>query len=167
MANKHPLEKIMDLIYSYPSTDLEIKIEGETKRVHRYILALKSGTFRRLITDQRVPMYTLYIDGLKTAVFNLMIFFSYTAELPQDLKGFDLVLNLYEAAINYEMPELRVKCLLIIKKLMNSTNVEQVFEIAQLYNDFSLKEIILEFYDIGQKSLEPGAIKMKEFKNKS
>jgi len=141
-----------NLLATEDGADVKFKVDGETFRAHRYILAVRSPVFKaELLGAMRESTAAtgdcIQIDDMVVEVFKSLLHFIYNDSLPE-MEGQEEALmaqHLLEAADRYDMQRLKLIC---EDKLCNHLEVSTVattLALAEQHNCQGLKEACIEF----------------------
>lgn len=121
---------------------------GHTFRAHKWILGARSPVFlekfqkmEELENDNiEAPklvdqIQVLEIDDLQVRTLKDLLKFVYTDTVDLKRKSFNRAFCLYSAAQRYQIPQLRLDCVTVIKSKLDFDNVFQALSLAAVSND--------------------------------
>ncbi|GIY27525.1 kelch repeat and BTB domain-containing protein 4 [Caerostris darwini] len=139
------LNDIRDAYVHQDLTDLELLVDGQSIRVHKFILQCRSPVFRTMFEHNLSEKTdgTVEIQDVDFIVMQALVWYLYTGvvhKLPYE----DLC-DLYEAADKYEVSSLFRQCSEILKSFIGKDTVCRILVLADLHHDSKLREEAIQF----------------------
>ena len=122
--------------------DFRIQINDREFQVHKFILAARSPTLAEFMTQNPNADF-LILDDISVNIFEIILMYIYTDELPGDDKGTNY-LHLFAAACRLEILELKR---FAASKVMDNINQQNAVEVLMLSNKH-------KHYEMKQKAFE-------------
>ena len=134
-------------------SDVSIECGGEVFQAHRIILASHSPVFKLMLeTDMKEKNEkVITITDLDKEVVSDMLTFLYTGSAP-NLKV--LAKELLNVANKYQLPRLMVMCMYKLKEEIETDNVIEILQLADLHGVKELKGECLEFIKSDSKAVQ-------------
>jgi hypothetical protein len=119
--------------------DFVFAVKGKPFKVHKNILAEASEVFRKMFTTnmKEARNNECEIDNIEPEIFESLLRFIYTAEIPENLK--EVAIELFKAAHYYEIDELRNVCEQEIHENLKKENALEIYELTCVYGGEQLK----------------------------
>ncbi|XP_047085986.1 BTB/POZ and MATH domain-containing protein 2-like [Lolium rigidum] len=139
-----------DLLSSKAGVDVEFRVGGETFSAHRSVLAARSPVFRAQLfgpMKESTTASAIGIDDMEAQVFNALLSFMYTDELP-DMKQeeeYAMAQHLLVAADRYDLDRLKLICEDMLTTRIDMSSVATILTLADQHHCPELKEACLVF----------------------
>lgn len=139
------------LLESGQAADVRFKVEEEELAAHKFILTARSPVFRALLN---APMREgqegdVDIKDVRKPVFQALLYFTYTDQLPEELEGSNLdcamAQHLLVAADRFQLPRLRRICERRLCETVEVDTVATTLTLAEQNHAEELKRVCLEF----------------------
>lgn len=148
-------EDLANLLWKKRATDVTIDLGGEmTFDVYGWLLAARSPAFEAELLATATKAKSggrrrMEIKGIEPDVFEVLLEFMYTDELPEmeDEEEDDVAMakGLIAAAHRYELERLKMMCVEMLCKRIDVDNVAGILVVAEEYGCRELKEACVEF----------------------
>lgn len=125
------------LFVSKKFTDFTIKVRGKEYKVHKNILAAQSSVFDRMFTfdtDEALEPFGKVGEFSEVAFEDFLQYF-YVKEIQCE----DNVMELFQLASEFDVPELKSECEKIILRNFNQSNAREVYNLGHIHGSESLK----------------------------
>ena len=127
-----------------------------TFHLHKAILMSRSSSFSNQIrhcsnwntSNSKLPSIDLYIDDLDPITVRIMLVYIYTGRLitsNDDIKNNFNAIDLFRAAVKYDLHELRQLAKSTMLDLLKIDNAIEMLEVSDQANDTILKQQVLAF----------------------
>jgi speckle-type POZ protein len=126
-------------------TDLEVKIQGETIRAHKLLVASSSSVLAKRLLKLEKDQHVLELEGLELDVAKKLFNFMYEGKVKNMEKYAEPLL---EAADEFGIDRLKVYC---GKYLFENLSVENAIEVLKLSEKWNAGELKDECVDFIQK----------------
>lgn len=148
-------------------SDITIKTGELLIPAHKVVLSARSPVFCRNL-ENGVENSTIIINNYDTDTVVNILSYIYCGTVNSESKSFEWAINLYEAANEYHLIQLKYKCTQFIETLLSPNNISRVLELADECNDSSLQEcahtfIIAHFYEVLQSNEWIGLMNEKPY----
>lgn len=123
-------------------SDFTIKVRGREYQVHKNILAAQSSFFDRMFTiDTEEALESLgKIGEFSELAFEDFLQYFYIKEIQSE----DNVMELFQLASEFDVPELKAECETIILRNFNHSNAREVYNLGHIHGSESLKREAFE-----------------------
>ena len=136
-------EDFSNLLCTEKNSDVRCLVNDVKFHAHKIILAARSPVFDAMFQQNRVEnnMDVVEVDGIQPSVFACLLKFVYTGhcELADEAE------QLYQAAIKYEMEDLKQFCEVKLQKMVNLENAIQLLIFSDLHGANGLKGCAIKF----------------------
>lgn len=129
------------LLQSGRLTDLTIKIDGESFKLHKFVLGARSATFAEMF-ESNEDAKELKLSNINKETFKVIVDFIYKDDIPSDDANF---LELYAATGKLKIEELMKMAEEKLSENVNETNFLEILTVANIYNSWKLKEKSVAF----------------------
>lgn len=144
---KHVDQLLWDLRFAYENeigTDVELVVEGQIIKAHKFILQTRSPVLKRMFEHNTTEKDgTIEISDLDYLVLKALVWYMYTGVVQK--LPYEDVCDLYEAADKYDVFYLARECSEILKSSIGHDTVCRILVLASLHNDAALKEEAIMF----------------------
>ncbi|GIY33872.1 TD and POZ domain-containing protein 5 [Caerostris darwini] len=126
-------------------SDMELRTETETFRVHTTILSARSEVFKAMFTTEMRETLNrhVYIPDVDNDTLRRMILYLYTDHL-EDLEWESAYL-LYAAADKYAIHSLKNKCSVFLRNAFSFSNACNILKLADSHGDEELKQAVQDY----------------------
>lgn len=116
-------------------SDFTFIVQGTEIKVNRAILATASAVFDALFSSKYIETLTHHciVTHIESSIFQYMLSFIYSGELPENLHETIITRKLYEAAHYYQIEKLVDICKEMIHFQLSLANAEEMYEWAVTY----------------------------------
>ena len=137
--HKPHVDKEEEFFESGDFSDFIIKVRGEEHKVHKFILAAQSPVFERMFKNEDLEgEQTLKnASNISEGAFEDFLRYFYNGGV---IKNEDNAMELFELAIEFEVAKLKSECEEIILKMLNESNVIEVYNIGHHHGSDTLKQ---------------------------
>ncbi|GFU31483.1 protein roadkill [Nephila pilipes] len=138
------LDDLVEMCRNVSLSDTKVCTSTATFNAHSAILSARSRKFReKLQGDKRKKC--IEVKDLDDDILPLILLYMHTAFLKDDLP-WKIVLKLYRAAKNYDIPSLFKKCSDFFHMNLTLSNVWETLLLAEKFQDKDLKTATLDFF---------------------
>jgi len=122
--------------------DFRIKIDDREFQVHKFILAARSSTLADFMLQNPNTDF-LILDDITVDIFEIILMFIYTDELPGDDKNINYI-HLYAAACRLELSELKKFAASKVMDNINQHNAVEVLMLGNKHKNYEMKQNAFE-----------------------
>ncbi|CAL1296282.1 unnamed protein product [Larinioides sclopetarius] len=123
--------------------DVKLCTESEIFPAHWLILSARSPVFRAMFQDSMKEKDQIEIKGFKPDTVRRLLVYIYTDSLEKLQRK--SALDLYAAAVKYQIISLKDKCVSFLKTNLNIANAYEILFFAEVYEHNELKLIAQDF----------------------
>ncbi|TVU09217.1 hypothetical protein EJB05_42665, partial [Eragrostis curvula] len=156
-----------DLFGMHDLTDVAFRVDGETIRAHRLVLATRSPVFKAELFGQMAESTasTIEIEDMSADTFKSMLFYMYHSVLPaaaaasadetdDDALGIVELQRLFVAADRYGFDPLKQTCEDLLYAGVSSDTVLPILEFTEAHACPRLRSRCLDFLDVAENFKE-------------
>ena len=158
-------------------SDYTINVRGEELKVHKFILSAQSSVFKAVFMNENAEEVGIkHFNNVTNEDFKEFLYFFYSG----DIENEDNATQLFELAVEFDVPELKLDCEDIIVSSLKESNMIEIYNLGRMHNSVKLKreafEIIQEIHpEVTDHMLEEHEMlndlvdlkrRMEEFKKK-
>ncbi|XP_034599979.1 BTB/POZ and MATH domain-containing protein 2 [Setaria viridis] len=133
--------------------DVVFKVQDETFRAHRIVLAVRSPVFKAELygpLKDNKNSGIILVEDIHPVVFKALLHFMYTDSLPamHDLDGDEnkeIIKHLLVAADRYGMERMKLVCASILSKRLDVESVSDALALADRHSCSKLKDTCIQF----------------------
>ena len=144
-----PESELSDLRYDEEFKDFEIIVKGESFRVHKAIMAAKSGYFRAMLANElkespadEAKEGQVTIDDIDPHIMDAIIDYCYTNKIMLTSRRFPKILS---AALRFRMDSLKDECTKFIEPEIDESNCLQLMELFWNHDMKRLHQVCMVF----------------------
>ncbi|GIY39906.1 TD and POZ domain-containing protein 5 [Caerostris extrusa] len=139
------LDDLKSLYRDETLSDMKLRTDTETFRVHAAILSARSEVFKAMFTTEMKETLNrhVYIPDVDNDTLRRMILYLYTDHL-EGLEWESASL-LYAAADKYAIHSLRKKCSVLLRNAFSFSNACNILKLADSHGDEELKQAIQDY----------------------
>ncbi|XP_047057733.1 uncharacterized protein LOC124664199 [Lolium rigidum] len=154
---------LKELLASEKGSDVTFLVENREIRAHKLLIAVRSPILYEMVVgvankaDHFVP-----VDDMKVAVFEAMLHFIYTGELPPmehlalatstgtkdisfAMKEITLASNIMTAACRFSLDKMKAKCVTLLAGSIKKENAESMLTLARQHSCSKLEDYCAQF----------------------
>lgn len=135
--NPSASKNIENLFVTSKHSDITIIVRDKEYKVHKCILASQSSVFDRMFSNDAEDASRILnkIKNYNQAVFEVFLSYFYSNAVLSE----DNAIDLLDLAVEFDVPELKLKCRDILMGTINPQNALQVYNLAALHSFPMLK----------------------------
>ena len=117
-------------------SDFTINVRGEELKVHKFVLSVQSSVFKAMFMNEDAEEDGLkYFNNVTNEAFKEFLHFFYSG----DIKNEDNATQLFELAVKFDVPLLKLDCEDIIVSSLKESNMIEIYNLGHTNNSDKIK----------------------------